>query len=93
MAGTQVGKNDSGECKRKVMGLEEKSMIGYNGGRFSKGQPNQIDAFCQNNFTFCNRSKLETVGRQSERKSSQIKSNYEFSLISSLCCPAGSNKG
>lgn len=33
-----------------------------------------------NDFTFCNGSKLETVGRQSERKSSQIKSNYEFSL-------------
>lgn len=60
----QNGNNDSGEYKRKVMGLEEKFKIECDEGRFPKCQPNQIDAFYLDNFTFCNSSKLETVGRQ-----------------------------
>lgn len=75
------------------MGLEEKSMTGYDTGRFPKCHPNQIGAFCLDDFRFCNSSKLGTVGRQSKRKLNQIKSNYEFSLISILLCPAGRNVG
>lgn len=89
----QDGNNGSGECKRKVTGLEEKFEIGCDGGRFPKCQPHQRDAFYLDDFIFCNSSKLETVGRQSERKSCQIKSNYEYSLISSFCCLAGKNMG
>lgn len=89
METTQVGSNDSGECKRKVMGLEEKSMTGYDTGRFLC----IIGAFCLDDFRFCNSSKLGTVGGQSKRKLNQIKSNYEFSLISILLCPAGRNVG
>lgn len=89
MEAAQEGNDDSGQCKRKVMGLEEKCMMGCDRGRFPICQSNQINAFWAGDFTVCNGSKLETVGRQSKGKSCQIKSNYEFSLISCLCCSAG----
>lgn len=80
METTQDGSHDSGEQRRKAMGLKEKYMIRCDRGRFPKHQLNQIDVFFLDDFMFCNSSKLETVGRQAERKSSPIKSNYEFSL-------------
>lgn len=63
--------------------------MGCDRGRFPICQSNQINAFWAGDFTVCNGSKLERLGRQSKGKSCQIKSNYEFSLISCLCCSVG----
>lgn len=67
METTQDRSSDSGECERKIVALEEKSVIGYDGGKFLKCQPNKIAAFYLDDFMFCNDSKLETVGRPSNQ--------------------------
>ena len=67
METTQDRSSDSGEDERNAVALEEKSVIGCDGGKFLKCQPNQIAAFYLDDFMFCNDSKLETVGKQSNQ--------------------------
>lgn len=58
---------ESVKKKKKVIALEEKSVIGCDGGKFLNCRPKQIVAFCLDDFMFCNGSKLETVGKQSNQ--------------------------